>query len=263
VWDLFSLRPYRPRLLYMVKRLPLRHAKHWHPGRPLDLDSMTAREINRLRWFITSNTPYASTPPAGVRLVRRTRSFQLWERVGPVAPRHILPGEVGAPGAVLDCSTPEGRALSRRHGTAIVRATPVVGRATDWSGEARDAGSTASQTLRLPPGRWDISLQYVSRNPIDVQAGGERTTMPANLDRMSPFFRALTVRGGGPVRITVHVHRLGVIGRALGSTGRTRALNSPDLRPLAGLAATRHGDTPRSVPLARACGRYVDAYTLG
>jgi hypothetical protein len=71
------------------------------------------------------------------------------------------------------------------------------------------------------------------------------------------------VRGGGPVRITVHVHPLGVIGRALGSPGRTRALNSHELRPLGGVAATRHGDAPRTVPLADACGRYVDSYTLG
>jgi hypothetical protein len=104
----------------------------------------------------------------------------------------------------------------------------------------------------------------VSRNAIDISANGARATLPASLDRMSPFFYALTVRsGGGPVRITVHVHRLGTIGRLLGSPGRTRALNSHDFRPLGRIAATRHGDTPRQVPLAQACGRYVDAYTLG
>jgi hypothetical protein len=262
VWDVFSLRPYRPPLLYMVKRLDTRPEKHWHPGRALDLDSMTAATMNRLRWFITSNTPYASAPPPGVRLVRRTRSFALWERTGTVAPHSILPAEQNGPGAVLDCSTPEGRRISRMGGTARVRSTPVVGEWDGWHGDASNAGSTATRTLDLPPGRWDVSLQYVSRNPIDVTANGARATMPATLDRMSPFFYALTVRsGGGPVRISVHVHELNAIGRLLGSRGHTRALNSHTFQPLGRIAATRHGDRDRTVPLAKACGRYVDAYT--
>jgi hypothetical protein len=261
VWDLFSLRPYRPQLLYMVKRLPLRPEKHWHAGQQLDLDSMTAATINRLRWFITSNTPYVSAPPPGVRLVRRTRSFVLWERTGTVAPRSILPGEQNAPGAILDCSTPEGRRISRQGGTALVRSAPILGQWDGWHGDASDAGSTATRTLRLPAGRWDLSLQYVSRNPIDVTARDARTTMPASLDRMSPFFYALTVRGGGPVRVAVHVHRLGTVGRLLGASGHTRALNSHEFQPLGRIVATRHGDRDRTVPLARACGRYVDAYT--
>jgi hypothetical protein len=222
---------------------------------------MTAETMNRLRWFITSNTPYASAPPPGVRLVRRTRSFALWERTGTVAPRSVLRAEQNGPGAVLDCSTPYGRRISRKSGTALVRSRPVVGEWDGWHGDASDAGSTATRTLNLPPGRWDLSLQYVSRNAIDVTANGVRATMPASLDRMSPFFYVLTVRGGGPVRISVHVHELGALGRLLGSSGHTRALNSHEFQPLGRIAATRHGDRDRTVPLARACGRYVDAYT--
>jgi hypothetical protein len=60
----------------------------------------------------------------------------------------------------------------------------------------------------------------------------------------------------------VTVDRLGLIGRLLGAKGHTRALNSPGFHALGELAATRHGERPQKIPLARACGRYVDSYTL-
>lgn len=263
-YDLFALRAFRPRLLYLVKVLPVRPQKQWHQGVPLDLDGLSTQTINRLRWFITSNTTFASAPPPGIRLAERTRSWLLWERVGTVAPRETLPAEHWQPGATLDCSTPAGRALSRRAGTAVVRPAPVIVPAGAWSDGARDAGSAAMMTLHLPPGRWDVSLQYVSRNAVDISGGGLRTTMPADLDRMSNFFSAGTVLStGAPVTLRAHVHPLGLIGRLLGARGRTRALASPGLNALGRVAATRHGERIGTVPLARACGRYVDSYTLG
>jgi hypothetical protein len=261
-WDLFALRPYRPTLLYKVNTLPTRPEKGWHQGMAIDLDGMTSETLNRFKWIVSPNTSFASFPPPGLRVVRRTPSWILWERVATVPPRETL-NEGWRPGAVLDCTTPAGRALSRRSGTAIVRTPPVIARTSGWQGYADDAGSSASRTLSLPPGRWDLSLQYQSRNPLTVSAPGLHRRMPANLDRMGSFFGVGTVTGGGPVRIRVDVDELGLIGRLLGARGHTRALNSPGFHALGELAATRHGERPERIPLARACGRYVDSYTLG
>jgi hypothetical protein len=260
-WDLFALRPYRPTLLYKVNTLPTRPEKGWQQGMALDLDGMTSATLNRFKWIVSPNTTFASFPPPGLRVVKRTPSWLLWKRVGTVPPRQTL-DEGWRPGAVLDCSTPAGRALSRRPGTAIVRTPPVIAKASGWNGYADDAGSSSSRTIDLPPGRWDLSLQYQSRNPITVSAPGLHRGMPANLDRMGSFFGVGTVTGGGPVRVRVTVDRLGLIGRLLGAKGHTRALNSPGFHALGELAATRHGERPQEIPLARACGRYVDSYTL-
>jgi hypothetical protein len=261
-WDLFALRPYRPTLLYKVNVLPTRPEKDWHQGMTIDLDGMTSATLNRFKWIVSPNTSFASFPPPGLRIVRRTPSWILWERTGTVPPRDTL-NEGWRPGAVLDCTTPAGRSLSRRTGTATVRTPPVIARRYGWNGYADDAGSTSSRTLDLPPGRWDLSLQYQSRNPMTITAPRMHRRMPANLDRMGSFFNVGTVTGGGPVKVQVKVDELGLIGRLLGSRGQTRALNSPGFHALGELAATPHGERPQRIPLARACGRYVDSYTLG
>ena len=260
-WDLYRLRPYRPELLYTVHTVPLR--KGWHQGMPLDLDTVSAATLNRFEWIVAPNTPFASFPPPGLRVAGRTPAWVLWHRVATVPPRETL-AESWRPGAVLDCSTPAGRALSRRTGTAVVRTPPVVTAPTGWSGDASDADSHAARSVVLPRGRWDLSLQYVTRNAMTVTAPGLRTRLPANLDRMGSFFSIGTVASsGGPVRVDVRVDRLGLVGRALGSRGHTRALDSVGNRALGRIAATPRGERPRRVPLAQACGRYVDSYTLG
>ena len=228
----------------------------------MDLDGMSSATMNRFKWIVSPNTAFASFPPPGLRIVKRTPSWILWERTGTVPPRKTL-HERWRPGAVLDCTTRAGRRLSRRTGTATVRAQPVIAGRYGWNGYADDAGSTSSRTLALPPGRWDLSLQYQSRNPMTITAPGMHRRMPANLDRMGSFFNVGTVTGGGPVKVQVKVDELGLIGRLLGSRGETRALNSPGFHALGELAATPHGERPERIPLARACGRYVDSYTLG
>jgi hypothetical protein len=88
--------------------------------------------------------------------------------------------------------------------------------------------------------------------------------MPATLDRMGSFFPLGTVRSdGSPLRVGVRVDRMNLFARLVGAKGSTRALNAHGFHPLGAIAATPHGERPRSVPLSRACGRYVDSYTLG
>jgi hypothetical protein len=265
IWELRGATVYRFPFLYSPRMVQFNPAKVLHGPEPIDFDSAGADNLNLVRYVVTTRTPFMSSPPAGVRLVATTPSYMLWERTGTVAPRSIL-AEDGQPAATLDCTTPAGRALSRRRGVAHVLPRPVVGHADEWIGGVRGAGRSASQRLQLPVGDWDISLQYATRQPLRVRTStGLDVELPGNLERIGAYFVAGTVHsaGRGVVTVTVTTQRLPLVARLLGAKGKTRALNSPDNAPLGALVATRHGATGTTVPLSRACGRYVDWYRAG
>jgi hypothetical protein len=129
----------------------------------------------------------------------------------------------------------------------------------------KGAGDSASQQLRLPPGNWEISLQYVSRWPVTVSAGGAQAKLPGNLARLGAFFRVgdVHVAAGAPVTVAANVAKLPTFGRLLGAKGHTRALDSFESGTLGAVAATRVDRRGVTIPLRRACGRYVDWYRLG
>jgi hypothetical protein len=212
-------------------------------GAATDFDSI--QNLDRFRWVVTTNTPYASQAPAGFRLVRRLSTYELWERVGAVTPRRVIETSV-APGAVLNCRTGAGRALSRRRGTAAVMTAPVLKPLGTIP-----PGGTGQVTMSLPAGRWELSLQYMSAVNLELTFGGRRFSMPAYLDRPGPWFAVGPVlAGGGPVSVTIHADK-------------PSFLTGPSLAALTtGLVATRIPDTRVLLPLASACGRYVDWYRL-
>jgi len=111
------------------------------------------------------------------------------------------------------------------------------------------AGGTERVRLPLTPGTWDLSVRYVSPRPIAVRAPGLRVTLPAAMERPGAAWPAGTVtvarRGTLPVTFTAE-----------------RPLLSPGTVPVIGLAtvlAARRAPA-RLVPLAKACGRWVDWY---
>src|SRR5207248_9707642 len=117
-------------------------------------------------------TAYASEPPANWHAVRATRSFVLWQRSGPTAPRSVL-DQAGAPGARLDCSRPPGSQIARQPGVAAIRAAPIVVapaqlrltsgrpvRISFFRFAQLHAGSDAVAHVAVPRGRFDASLQY-------------------------------------------------------------------------------------------------------
>jgi hypothetical protein len=258
-WDLYGVDVWRPPLIYVVRTAPLRPQKPHRGGQPFDLDSVTSDTLNRFVSVLTERNSAGSVSPPGLRVLRRTQSYVLWKRVGTVPQRETL-GEGWQPGRVLDCSKPSHRAISRRAGVAIVRPAPVIGTAPGWHGDAREAGSDATRTVSLPPGRWDISLQYARRNPIDVTVGGHTTTLPANLDRLGPLFAAGTTPGGRE-EVRIHVHGPTTLARLLGARSPTNAFDSYRRQPLGAVVATRRV-APKRVPLSQACNRYVDSYIL-
>jgi hypothetical protein len=254
----------RFRFLYTPLLVPLRTEKHWAPGQQTDMDSFTSATLDDFKYVVTSSSTFASQVPPNFHPALGTPQYQLWERDGPTPPRSVL-AEAGRPGATLDCTTAEGRTLSRRRGIAHVIPEPVVGPPTAWSSDVKGAGDSATMQLKLPRGVWDLSLQYASRQNVTVSWPGFQRTLPANLARMGPFFSAGSVQSDGstPVVVKASIAKLPAFGRLLGASGHTRALDSLGSRPLGAVAATRRDDHGATVPLRRACGRYVDWYRLG
>jgi hypothetical protein len=227
-----------------------------------DFDSVPPSTLDRFPFVITTRAAYASGPPPSFEPLRLTSDFALWRREGPVGQRHTL-AEGDRPGKELNCSSPEGRRLSRGGGTATVfAATPVIG--GTWSPSPTvESGSVASQELTLPRGHWLISIQYDSTRALRVRAPGMDATLPANLDYRGsvPFHAAgrLTVSRSGPVRFELSVEQPPLAGRLLGSHSVAH-LGAIAASPAAG--DQRGGPLPglgeRRVALRRACGHYVD-----
>jgi hypothetical protein len=223
----------------------------------LDFDAASAKVLNRVRFVLTTSSAMVGDPPPEFREVGRTRSFVLWKRRGEVAPRMTLDEGV-SPGAVLDCSTPEGRRLSRSEGIAAVwPRPPVQGSIEAWEPSDQPTHARpATQALELASGDWQISLQYDSRRPITVRAPGLEERLSANLDFRgpSPYLAVgtVSVQRRGELPVTVEVDRPNAIARLLGA---------PSEAHLRGLAAAPEGEIER-VPLREACGRYVDWYRV-
>jgi hypothetical protein len=146
-------------------------------------------------------------------------------------------------------------------GSALVVPEPVVGAAGAWRGQPWTGGDTGMLTLRVPRGTWDVSLQYVSRSPLELTTpGGLHAELPARLSRMGSYWPAGVLRqpGDGPVTFRVRAQGPSWFGDLLGAPMRTRALNVPSHQPLGQLVLSRRSAPPRRVPLRRACGRYAD-----
>jgi hypothetical protein len=217
-------------------------------GDAFDFDSVSPSQLNRFAYVITTNTPYASQPPANFQLARSLPGFQLWRRVGPTAPRlNIDTGQ--APGAVLDCHTTPGARLSRRAGVAAIMETPVLSGAI----AALSPGANTTVGMRLPRGEWDLSLQYTSAEILKLNAGGAHWQLPANTARPGPYFYFGSVRSDGRTPVSVQIYE----------EHPSRFASPLDQADLSSIAATSRPDARKLVPLADACGRYVDWYRLG
>jgi len=123
-------------------------------------------------------------------------------------------------------------------------------------------GSPVTQTLTIPPGRWEVSISYDATRPLDVTAPGLDATLPANLDYRGsvPYYPvgALGVPRRGSVRFTVSVERPPLAGRLLGTKSEAH-LGAIAASP-AGPGGAIPGVAERRVRLSGACGRYLDWY---
>ena len=214
-------------------------------GTALDFDSVNPVNLNGFQWFITTNTSFNSEPPPGVRLVRQLPMYQLWQRVGTIPSRGTIE-PAGNPGAILDCHRSAGRALSRKSGVAAVMVPPVTASVGPMS-----PGHSAKVSLRLPAGRWQLSLQYTSPVDLRITAASGHWTMPAYADRPGPVFAIGSIRSNGqPLAVTVHADKPS----SLTGTNLLAVVNA--------LVATPSPYTRTLMPLKRSCGRFIDWYSL-
>jgi hypothetical protein len=145
---------------------------------------------------------------------------------------------------VLRCDTRRGREILAEARVASVRRPPIVAPVPSAT-----AGSTVSARLELPAGEWELLTPYTSPLPVQVTAPGLRTTLEANLDRAGPRLPIgrIEVRRRGPLPITFEVDDT-----ALAPPTAVAIFNRVVANPV--------GAPGRIVPIARACGKYVDWY---
>jgi hypothetical protein len=228
--------------------LQTRTDRPWAYGQPYQFDSVPPKTLDQYDYVIATRTNALSQPPPNFHAVGGSASFVVYRRVGPTPAFGVLPASPPQPGAVLDCTTATGRGLSRRQGYAEVRTPPVytaVGPLVPNQSEPI--------VLKLPAGRWQLSLPYVSQQAVHVTGGGLDVTLPPNLDRPGTVWPVGTVTStGAPITLTFHMTHPGLV--------TSHDPVTQYFTPLALVAAPPQSD--QRVALRRACGRYVDWYQL-
>jgi hypothetical protein len=245
---------------YVPADVQARPSKVWQQGLAMDFDTLSAGRLDEFDYVITTRASYQSTAPPNFRPVVRTDSYVLWRREGPTPHLGIIEPS-GAPGATLDCSSPEGHKVLSAGRTATVLPDPVVTGIHAWSRSSPfDAPGTATQRLVLGRGRWDLSLQYHSQVSLTVSVAGRQVELPPSLDGMylthqaqGAFWPAggFHVKRPGPVTVTVNARKPSRFQRLMGV--RRQVWLGP-------LAATR--PRSRQLPVRDACGKYLDHYTF-
>ena len=227
-----------------------------------DWDNVPPFVMNHFNWVVTTSAAMQSQAPRGFVPRLRTGDFILWHRDHPVGQRRTLYEPVN-PGAPLDCNNPEQAPITRVNGTATVfTVQPVIGKVWNPS-PALTQTKPAHMRLYLTPGRWDLSIQYASTQPLHATASGPGLASPFSAGlRTNLLFRgpspyypvgSLEVRRAGTVIVSVDVGDPPLIGRLLRTESKAF---------LSGLAFTRSDPARETIPLRRACGRYVDWYEV-
>ncbi len=227
---------------------------------PIDFDSFSTATLDRVPYVVTGRAEWNSQAPPNFRRVAATDSYLLWERQGPTPEdRHVLL-EGTEPAAPAPCASPEIRILLASPGRASLFPTPAIGAKARWSPDATlEAGESAAQRLRLPAGRWRLSLQYFSPFELTLSAPGFRQPLKAALDGQRPSTISLASDGqywpagviesaGGTVRFTIDAEEPSTLQRLSGYTGKAQ---------LGNLVAVR-AEPRRIVPLAAACNGWID-----
>jgi hypothetical protein len=229
---------------------------------PIDFDSFSHGTLERFPYVITGRAAWNSEAPRGFKRVAATPSYLLWKRTGsPPENRHVLL-EGTEPGARADCAAPEIRILLSHQGRASLFPGAVIGSKGHWGPDSvLETGERAAQTLNLPKGRWNLSLQYFSPFDLTLSGPGLQQPLPAALDGQRPNTISLSNDGqfwpagkvdsdGGPIRFTVSAADPSTLQRLSGYTGKA------SLGQLVAVPDRPH----RIVALGRACGSWIDWY---
>jgi hypothetical protein len=229
---------------------------------PIDFDSFNRGTLNRFSYVITSRGAWNSEAPPNFKRIAKTPDFILWERTGPTPrDRHVLLEGTEA-GARAHCNSPEVRILLESGGKATLFSETVIGTKPKWStGSTLGNGESTAQSLDLPQGTWDLSLQYFAPFALSIAAPGfEQELIPA-LDGQRPSSISLNNNGqfwpagkfqskGGEVEFTVDAAPADWI----------QSLTGYDAKAYVGELVATRAEPRLTMPLAKACGKWIDWY---
>jgi hypothetical protein len=244
---------------------------------PIDFDSVPADVLNQFPYAVTTSAIYQSQAPPGWTLLKSTDSYELWKRTATTPPISIL-YEEARPGRVFRCNRSKLAPFQRQGGVALTwQPRSVIAKRLYWhagtgGGALRTGGAvahqapidnelvpgeTASQTIRLAPGRWTLSLQYISPvTGITVSAPGLSTHLPAGVDAAIPYrpdqgpywpVGEITSHGG-PVTVSVRAD----------DVNRFQSLIGVDAPAVIGNLTAVNPAGFKTVPTASACSLFVD-----
>ena len=229
---------------------------------PVDFDSFSHETLERFEYVVTGRAAWNSEAPANFERVAATPSYLLWQRTGPTPEdRHVLLEGTEA-GARAGCASPEIRVLLASPGRAALFPDAVIGPKSGWrEGSILGTGESTSQRLALPPGRWNLSLQYFSPFPLTLSAPGFRQPLIAALDGQRPNTISLASNGqfwpagrfrsdGGTVTFTLTADEASAL----------QSLSGYDGKAYAGELVAVAAGPRQTVPLAAACNGWIDWY---
>ena len=228
---------------------------------PIDFDSVPDEVLNQFPYAITTSAVYQSQAPPGWTEAASNQSYRLWRRSS-TTPRVAMLAEEARPGRLFRCKNPKFRKILAGGGEALVWPRPVIAKRLYWqrAGKADNQakpGEEVSQSIVLPPGAWQVSLQYVSPvTGVTVRAPGLDVHLPAGMDAAIPYrpdqgpywpVGELTSQGG-PVTISIQADDINWRQKLLG-------VDAPAV--IGNLTAVQTTGF-ETMPTASACGRYVD-----
>jgi hypothetical protein len=228
---------------------------------PIDFDSVPDEVLNQFPYAVTTSAVYQSQAPPGWTEVASNQSYRLWKRTS-TTPRVAMLAEEARPGRLFRCKNPKFRKILAGGGEALVWPRPVIAKRLYWqrAGKADNQakpGEEVSQSIVLPPGPWQVSLQYVSPvTGVTVRAPGLDVHLPAGMDAaipyrpdQGPYWPVGELNSeGGPVTISI---------RADDIDGRQKLLGVDAPAVIGNLTAVQTTGF-ETMPTASACGRYVD-----
>jgi hypothetical protein len=229
---------------------------------PIDFDSFSRGTLDRFEYVITGRAAWNSQAPPNFKRVAATPSYVLWRRAGPTPEdRHVLLEGTEA-GALAPCAAPEIRVLLANRGRASLFPGAEIGAKGSWDeGSVLGTGAQTSQSLDLPAGSWNLSLQYFSPFDLTLSAPGFRTPLKAALDGQRPNTISLGNNGqfwpagryvsaGGKVEFTLAAADASALQSLSGYNGKAY------IGELVAVPAGPH----TLVPLAAACNGWIDWY---
>jgi hypothetical protein len=229
---------------------------------PIDFDSFSRGTLDRFPYVITSRAAWNSQAPPNFKRIAATDSYVLWKRAGTTPEdRHVLLEGTEA-AALAGCAAPEVRVLLANQGRAGLFPDAAIGQKGDWEeGSILETGAQTSQSLRLPAGSWNLSLQYFSPFDLTLSAPGFSEPLKAALDGQRPNTISLGSNGqfwptgryestGGEVRFTVTAADASALQNLSGYDGKAY------IGELVAVPAEPH----RTVPLSAACNQWIDWY---